>query len=564
MGIKVVSIKEAKNYTSDCKVVLALSSEKTEEVRKNLSEQGIEIYKTFFDIQKEAILKKLESRIKYINIYDQAINWIKLNTIKNAGIVTTSKLKKPYPEVSGYYIPSLIRWGYKDLAVQYATWLISIQKEDGSWFDTEDKAPYVFDSAQILKGLIAIREIYPNRTYLDSHIKKGCDWIISRIDSEGRLIAPNDTIWGDGNTMNELIHLYCLSPLVEATGILGIGIYKEEARKCLDYYVNNYHDQITDFHLLSHFYAYVMEALVDVGETSLAKEAMDNLKKYLHENGAVPAYKDVAWVCSTGLFQLALVWFRLGDIETGKKVFDFACRLQNRSGGWFGSYRVSERDDSNPNYFPGEEISWANKYFLDALYYKNKAEFEKVAPIFKNNLSENDGRYKCIENIIKNRIDQKTNIKVLDIGCGKGAYLKNLRRAIPECEYYAVDISEKVMSYIDDNKIQKKCGSLTYIPYPDDYFDVVYTCEALEHAIDIESSVREMSRVTRKDGIVVVIDKNKDRLGEMEIGEWEQWFDENGLKRIMEKTCSYVEVNKEITYEKDDYGLFYAWLGKVK
>ncbi len=565
-GFKVLSVKEALPYTADCKVILALSSEKKEVVRQNLLEQGIEIYKTYFDIQKEDILKRLAKRANYIDIYNKAINWINNNTVENAGIITTSIVRKPYPEVSGYYIPTLIKWGYKEKAIQYAEWLISVQKEDGSWYDSNNEAPYIFDSGQILKGLLAVRDIFPNKSDLDYHIKKGCDWIVSRIDNNGRLSAPNEKIWGDGRTMNELIHLYCLSPLMVAARIYNNMDYEAEAKKCLCFYIKNYRKQITDFHLLSHFYAYIMEALVDMGEISLAKEAMDNIKRFQHENGAVAAYKNADWVCSTGLFQLALVWIRLGDIEAGKKAFDFACRLQNKTGGWYGSYRIDEKDKSIPDYFPGEEISWANKYFLDALYYKNKAEFEKIAPIFKNTLSENDGRYKCIENIIKGSFDNKKKRanKVLDVGCGKGAYLKNLRKVMPDCYYCAVDISESVMSYINDEAVEKKCGSLTDIPYSDETFDVVYTCEALEHAIDIESAIREMSRVTRKEGYIVVIDKNKDRLGEMEIGEWEQWFDENELKTIMDRYCSSVEVKKRITYEKDDYGLFYAWVGKVK
>ena len=34
-------------------------------------------------------------------------------------------------------------------------------------------------------------------------------------------------------------------------------------------------------------------------------------------------------------------------------------RLQNRSGGFYGSY------GKDAQYFPNEEISWANKYFID-------------------------------------------------------------------------------------------------------------------------------------------------------------------------------------------------------
>ena len=78
-----------------------------------------------------------------------------------------------------------------------------------------------------------------------------------------------------------------------------------------------------DFSLLSHFYAYVMEGLLDMGEERLVREAMDNLAKYQSGDGAVPAFYDTNWVCSTGLFQLALVWFRLGDTERGNNQLGF-------------------------------------------------------------------------------------------------------------------------------------------------------------------------------------------------------------------------------------------------
>ena len=112
--------------------------------------------------------------------------------------------------------------------------------------------------------------------------------------------------------------------------------------------------------------------------------------------------------------------------------------------------------------------------------------------------------------------------------------------------------------------MEKRIGNLTCVPYEDDRFDITYTCEALEHAVDIGSAIREMARVTKSGGYIVVIDKNKERLGEMVIGEWEQWFDEEELKNIMSRYCTEVKVEKKVSYEEADYGLFYAWIGKVR
>lgn len=102
---------------------------------------------------------------------------------------------------------------------------------------------------------------------------------------------------------------------------------------------------------------------------------------------------------------------------------------------------------------------------------------------------------------------------------------------------------------------------MTNIPYEDNSFDVVYACESLEHAIDIEAAIAEICRVTKIGGKVVIIDKNIEALGAMEIGEWEQWFSEEGLKEILLKHCSEVHVISDVDYEKKPVSeLFSVWI----
>ena len=76
-----------------------------------------------------------------------------------------------------------------------------------------------------------------------------------------------------------------------------------------------------------------MEALCDIGETELARRAMEKVSALQREDGSVPAYQNVNWVCSTGLFQFALVWYKLGEREKGNRAFRYACSLQNPTGG---------------------------------------------------------------------------------------------------------------------------------------------------------------------------------------------------------------------------------------
>ena len=152
----------------------------------------------------------------------------------------------------------------------------------------------------------------------------------------------------------------------------------------------------------------------------------------------------------------------------------------------------------------------------------------------------------------------------MDVGCGKGRYLKNLLIDASKNSYYGVDISTDVMRLIHDKRIQLAQGTLTDIPHEDEIFDVVFTCEALEHAIDIDGAIRELARVTKKGGLIIVIDKSKSALGEMEITPWEQWFDEKELQDIMLKYCRSVEVHTRVPYENvKDSNLFSGWIGRV-
>ena len=499
----------------------------------------------------------MDNKLKHFN---KVMNWIYNNTIDSCGIAVSSNIKEIYPEVTGYYIPTLLQWGEKDLAISFAKYLCSIQKQDGSWYDSNNSQPYVFDSAQILKGLLSIRNILPE---VDNNIVKGCDWILSNMQPDGRLTTPSKDAWGaDESFCSELIHIYCLSPIKEAGHIFNRKDYNDSIDRILHYYKKEKMDKIMNFSLLSHFYAYVMEGLYDLGEIGLCREAMNNLEKYRNKNGAIPGLNNVKWICSTGLFQLALVWYKLGDLEKGNSLFYYALDLQNKSGGWFGSYPAKSLfgtilKNNKPYYFENDEISWVVKYFLDALSLKEKLEFEKQANDFLDNINENDGRYLLIKNEIAS-ISNNRN-KICDIGCGKGRYLKRLVKDIPNNEYYACDISNKVMKNIDYVK-EKRVGSMTNIPYNEDTFDMVYACESFEHAIHLKSAFKEMYRITKKGGKIIIIDKPIEELGSLQIYEWEQWISDEDMKNFAEECNAKIDIINSIPYEGKDDGLFRGWV----
>lgn len=483
--------------------------------------------------------------------FDSAIKWVQKNSVEKNGIaVTAQRHTIIYPEVTGYFIPTLMLWGMRKEAIQFADYLISIQNSDGSWNASDGKTAYTFDTGQILKGLLSL--VDEKSEYKDS-ILKGCDWILTQQREDGSIATPDYSEWKlpNGKQVSEAIHLYAIQPLKIAALKWNIPRYKDCVDKALNFYLIQ--PDLTNFNTLSHFHAYIIEGLIDLGQIKLAQQAMDNVAKYQRRNGSVPAYSDVGFICSTGLFQYAVCWYKLNDLDKGNKAFAYACKLQNETGGWYGSYGIGS------NYFPKEEISWAVKYFLDALYWKINCEFNNMAQIFPTHIDEGDGRYLLIENELR-----KNNYKkIIDIGCGKGRFISKLKERNPNIEAYGIDISEEILKSVASN-IETSCGSLLKIPYPDDTFDLSFCIEALEHAIYIEGAIGEMARVTKPGGTLVIIDKNIKKLGCMELPEWESWFDASGLAEIMKNKGLKVTIQENIPYEKENRSddLFIGWVGK--
>jgi len=503
--------------------------------------------------------KKINNKIKdfqirercenhnYINAAYKAREWIYRNTIHHKGIVITNKQRQIYQEVTGYYIPTLLQWGMRDLAIEYASYLCEIQQPNGAWLNFNETLESVFNTGQVLRGLLAISDIYP---CAKEHLIKGCEWLVSNMNDEGRLVAIEGTIWSDNGFNTELIHLYCLPPLRDTGLKYGIIKYIDATDRILNYYKKEYIDDILNFNYLSHFYAYVLEALYDLGETRIVKMAMKKIERMQRPDGAVPALKNCKWVCSTGLFQLAIVWFKMGDFKHGDKAFDYAVKLQNKSGGWYGGYSakfnlplgksIEYATNEKITYFDNEEISWAVKYFFDAMYYRSKCEFEYKAHTFMNCIDSQDEKYLAVVNEISKINKAFEAIKIVDIGCGKGRYLKKLYINNPKNEYWGIDISQEVLKYIRSPKINTKTGSILYTGFDSDTFDFVYATESLEHAVFIDLAIKEMVRITKPGGVIVIIDKEAESFELVKYCDWidpaelstKQWLNTSDVEKI--------------------------------
>lgn len=292
--------------------------------------------------------------------HERALDWFRDHLVPGQGIIVHTRQPVPYPEVTGYWIPTLYDWGEVELARACTRWLLSIQLPNGA-FAAPDGVPYTFDTGQVMRGLCAALHDVPGA---EAALRRASDWTLTQVEPGGRLGTPSTEQWTD--IANDLIHTYVLPPLARAGQLLGVKEYGEAADFVLAYYKRQ--EGLVPFNRLSHFHAYAMEALTELGEMDLARRGMTDVARCQRTDGSIPAYPDVRWVCSTGMAQYAIVWYALGENERAARAIGYLEKIQNPSGGFFGSYGEGAK------YIAKGEISWGAKYFLDAWRLKLRAE----------------------------------------------------------------------------------------------------------------------------------------------------------------------------------------------
>ena len=108
-----------------------------------------------------------------------------------------------------------------------------------------------------------------------------------------------------------------------------------------------------------------------------------------------------------------------------------------------------------------------------------------------------------LENIIKNKPK-----KILEVGCGRGFYIKSVSMLDFPQEIVGVDVSKYYLDAArrntkNDRRVALKKGSIYSLPYPDSYFDCIICSEVLEHLDDDLAGAKELQRVLKPKGIAL-------------------------------------------------------------
>ena len=107
------------------------------------------------------------------------------------------------------------------------------------------------------------------------------------------------------------------------------------------------------------------------------------------------------------------------------------------------------------------------------------------------------------------RLDIKPTDRMLDIGCGTGSLLQAISTKHPSINLIGLDISREMLT-IGCNKQINKCNFITgqaqCLPFRSKSFDVVVSCNAFHYWRNPEACLREIARVLKPQGRIVITD----------------------------------------------------------
>lgn len=305
----------------------------------------------------------------------------------------------PYPETSGYIIPTLYDFAeYSDSdearrrGERMARWLLGLQLKNGAFPEGIDPGPdadpSVFNTGQILFGLIrAYRETDDNR-FFEAAID-AADWLIS-------VQHPNG-YWQKHDYLG-VRHTYCSRvawALLLVNDMSAQDDYYLAANNHLEWVFSERDDNYW-FHKMSfeengvpylHTIAYTLRGLIEAGflmekEQFLApaRETANHLLEIQENDGVLKGAYNADWTaqnfyCLTGNAQMALIWLRLYSMENEvkyQKVVEESVKFlklhqsipdqkRNFSGAFKGSHPVWEQ------YMRFRFPNWAVKFFVDTM-----------------------------------------------------------------------------------------------------------------------------------------------------------------------------------------------------
>lgn len=207
-----------------------------------------------------------------------------------------------------------------------------------------------------------------------------------------------------------------------------------------------------------------------------------------------------------------------------------------------GKYKISLRDRDEVG-----ENDPVGMFVVDNL----RASYEKFwgsEKIINNYLCEN--RVNFFHEIF-NTCKKYLRGRLIDVGCGSGDFLKIINENNIDCEIHGFDFSSSAIQRCKKNipKGHFLNGNIYEMAYLDKMFNVIFCIEVLEHLEKPAEVLKEMLRICKRDGIIIITIPNgiyDDYIGHL------NFWTESEFKELITGAdlvnCHYLEDNKTMLF----------------
>ena len=153
---------------------------------------------------------------------------------------------------------------------------------------------------------------------------------------------------------------------------------------------------------------------------------------------------------------------------------------------------------------------------MNDLKEKSKAAFNQQAATYDTDMRGQHAR--SLYPILLERLSHISYQSALDLGCGTGEMIKQIMQSDNHKELYGIDLSEEMLSVAKGklpDQVKLLLGDSESLPFPDNFFDVVYCNDSFHHYPAPQNVLSEVQRVLKPGGTFLMGDCWQPYIGRM-------------------------------------------------
>ena len=113
------------------------------------------------------------------------------------------------------------------------------------------------------------------------------------------------------------------------------------------------------------------------------------------------------------------------------------------------------------------------------------------------------------------RVALQPGFRILDVGCGGGRSVKVMTRGVTQGKVYGIDHSPEMITLarhvnrrlIDRERVEILLASVSKLPFPDEYFDLITAFESYYFFPDLVGDLKEIARTLKTGGHLLLVNE---------------------------------------------------------